>query len=198
MRSCFREPTTALLDAALRLNEAVSAHLSGDKSRAASLFHLADNSEVRAWTESIMGGNSPYVLVAKVQRNSTVKSGGMRMPTAEQKRQLHERDGFNCRYCGLPVVRKEIRNRLHQAYPAAVPWGRANHLCHAALLAMWAQYDHVTPYSQGGDNALANLVVACAPCNFGKWHYSLEQLGIADPRLRPPTKSDWDGLERFK
>jgi hypothetical protein len=61
---------------------------------------------------------------------------------------------------------------------------------------MWAQYDHVVAHARGGDNSIENTIVTCAPCNFAKMNYTLDELGLSDPRTRHPFKSDWDGLER--
>jgi len=55
----------------------------------------------------------------------------------------------------------------------------------------------VLPHSCGGTNELDNLVVSCAACNYGKMSYRLEELGLSDPRDRPPVPSNWDGLERL-
>jgi hypothetical protein len=90
-----------------------------------------------------------------------------------------------------------VRVRLVKTYPNAATWGSTIADQHAALQAMWTQYDHVLPHAKGGDNSLDNLVVTCAPCNYGRWHYTLEEVGLMDPRDRPPTQSLWDGLERF-
>ena len=65
-------------------------------------------------------------------------------------------------------------------------------------LAMWAQYDHILPYARGGTSNLDNIVVACAPCNFGRMNYTLEEVGLTDPRLREPVRSTWGGLENFR
>ena len=62
---------------------------------------------------------------------------------------------------------------------------------------MWAQYDHLLPHSKGGNNDVNNIVVTCAPCNFGRMSYTLEEVGLIDPRTREPIRSAWDGLERF-
>lgn len=97
-----------------------------------------------------------------------------------------------------PVIRAEVRKRIAASYPEEVPWGSTNRTQHAAFQAMWAQYDHVVPHSRGGTNDLDNLVVTCAPCNFGKMSHTLDELGLEDPRDRPPVKSLWDGLERFR
>jgi hypothetical protein len=34
-------------------------------------------------------------------------------------------------------------------------------------------------------------------CNFAREHFTLEQLGLADPRSRPPVLDGWDGLTRL-
>jgi 5-methylcytosine-specific restriction endonuclease McrA len=157
---------------------------------------------IREWTESLWGKNSPYVNRQHVQAAPTplpedrrVKA---RMPTSSEIAQLHARDGFHCRFCGIPVVRAEIRKRISAAYPEALPWGRKNSKQHAAFQAMWVQYDHLKPHAMGGNNDLENVVVTCAPCNFGRMSYSLEEVGLTDPRTRAPVHSAWDGLERFR
>jgi 5-methylcytosine-specific restriction endonuclease McrA len=121
-----------------------------------------------------------------------------RMPTSAEKRELLERDGFHCRFCGIPVIRPEVRRRIRKHYADALPWGRSNASQHAAFQAMWVQYDHVVPHSRGGGSDLDNLVIACAPCNFGRMEYALEEVGLIDPRERAPIRSAWSGLERFR
>jgi 5-methylcytosine-specific restriction endonuclease McrA len=63
---------------------------------------------------------------------------------------------------------------------------------------MWLQYDHLLPHARGGTNDLGNIVITCAPCNFARMNYTLEEIGLLDPRTREPVRSDWDGLERFR
>lgn len=196
-KRCFREPDSQIFDVARYLDAAVSAHIAGHAKIADELFALANCSKARAWLESIWGKGSPYVKIAKLppaQASSRIK---MRMPTVEQKKQLHLRDGFHCRFCGIPVIRPEVRKLAMQLYPNSVSWGSTNVSQHAGFQALWAQYDHVVPHSCGGTNELENLVVTCAGCNFGKMSYRLEELGLLDPRDFPPIRSQWDGLERL-
>ena len=120
------------------------------------------------------------------------------MPTAAQKAVLHQRDGYHCRFCGIPVIRAEVRKRLMAAYPGALPWGPRAVTCHAGLQAMWAQYDHVVPFKRGGSSELDNLVVTCAPCNFGRWACTVDEVGLLDPGVRESVRSSWDGLERVR
>ena len=198
-RHCFREPVSELYDAARYLDAAVSAHLSGQHLLSQELIRLANNPRILAWTDSIWRKNSPYVKVSKsVVSTKSLPKEPERMPTSSQKCELHNRDGYDCRFCNLPIIRPEVRRKISSAYPNALPWGKTNHSQHAAFQAMWAQYDHIVPHSRGGTNNLDNLVVTRAACNFGRMSYTLEEVGLSDPRLRAPAQSLWDGLERFK
>jgi 5-methylcytosine-specific restriction endonuclease McrA len=120
------------------------------------------------------------------------------MPTADQRKKLIERYGYHCAFCGIPLVRKEVRERFRHRYPALPIWGRRNVDQHAAFQALWLQYDHVIPHAVGGTNDLDNLIVTCAGCNYARMDYTLDEMGLEDPRTRPPRASEWDGLERFR
>lgn len=194
----LREPIPEIAQAASILDEAVSHHLAGRADNAQSLIKQANLSIIREWTESLWGTNSPYVKIrpdasiVKLPKEARIK---VRMPNSVEKRNIHARDGYNCRFCGIPVIRAEVRQRIAKIYPI---WGRKNYEQHAAFQAMWAQYDHVLPHSKGGDNDLENVILTCAPCNFARMDYTLEEVGLNDPRAREPVKSSWSGLERFK
>ena len=199
MKPCFREPIAEILDTARYLDAAASAHLSGRREIAAALFQIANCDTSRVWLESIWGAKSPYVQLTPLpdlplEPAHRVQS---RMPNKAQMAQLHARDGYHCRYCGIPVIRPEVRKKVCQLYPEQVTWGSTNASQHAGFQTLWAQYDHVLPHAYGGTNDLDNLVVSCAACNFGKMSYRLEELGLSDPRERPPLQSRWDGLERL-
>ena len=199
MKPCFREPIAEILDTARYLDAATSAHLSGHREIASGLFQIANCDATRAWLESIWGAKSPYVQLTRLsdlplESAHRVQS---RMPNKAQMAQLHARDGYHCRYCGIPVIRPEVRKKVCQLYPEQVTWGSTNASQHAGFQTLWAQYDHVLPHVYGGTNDLDNLVVSCAACNFGKMSYCLEELGLSDPRERQPLQSQWDGLERL-
>lgn len=196
-RRCFREPIPKLMDAARYLDAAVTAHLDGHAALAAELFALANDPEVREWTESLWGKGSPYVRVRRLPPVEPATRVTARMPNRGQVAMIHARDGFHCRFCGVPVIRPEVRKKASALYPDAVGWAGSNLSQHAAFQALWAQYDHVVPHSCGGTNELENLVLTCAPCNFGKMSYRLEELGLLDPRDFAPVPSNWDGLERL-
>ncbi len=195
-KRCFREPIPEIFDAALYLDAAVTAHINDDWKIAEELFQLANDSSVREWLESIWGKSSPYVVVDKKPQLHILRKENQRMPNAAQMKEVRDRDGFHCRFCGIPVIRAEVRKYLHKLYPNAVSWGRANASQHAAFQCMWLQYDHVVPHSAGGTSGIENVVITCAACNYGKWNYTLEELGLVDPRSVEVVQSAWEGLER--
>lgn len=195
-RRCFREPIPEIFDAARYMDAAVSAHLAGHTAVAEELFALANIKEVWDWVESIWGKKSPYVNVTKNPSQHIQPRVKNRMPDSQMKSELRKRDGYHCRFCGIPVIRSEVRNVLRNTYPKAIPWEGTTATQHAGFQCLWLQYDHVVPHSAGGENTLENLVIACAACNFGKMNFTLEELGLSDPRYFPPVQSRWDGLER--
>jgi 5-methylcytosine-specific restriction endonuclease McrA len=198
MRTCLRDPIPEITEAARLLDCAVAAHLRGDRVVADELIRGANMPAIREWVESIWGkktGFLPKRTVRCIEKELRVKE---RMPTPAQKVELLRRDGYHCRFCGIPVIRTEIRKRIHAIYPDALPWGRRNIDQHAAFQAMWVQYDHLVAHASSGTNDLDNIVITCGPCNFGRRHHSLEEVGLIDPRTREPLRSTWDGLERFR
>jgi len=197
MQECFRKPIAEIFDVARFLDAAASAHLNNMPALANELFHAANSPQAREWLESIWGAKSPYVSVNPLPQPDITSRVEARMPTKAQIQELHQRDGFHCRYCGIPVIRPEVRKLASKLFGTSVPWGSTNATQHAGFQTLWAQYDHVLPHSCGGTNDLSNLVVSCAACNYGKMSYRLEELGLSDPRDRPPIISNWDGLERL-
>lgn len=202
MQRCLRDPVPEIEQSARDLDEAVTAHLSGAFARAEELIRLTDRPQIREWGNSLWGPGGPWSkpITATTAPATLTKEQRVpvRMPNAAERRYLLERDGYHCRFCGIPVIRKEVRERIRKRYPQALQWGRTNQIQHAAFQAMWVQYDHVVPHARGGTNNLENIVIACAPCNYGRWNRTLDEVGLLDPRRYPPARSTWDGLERFR
>ena len=200
MRRCLREPIPEIAQAARYLDEAVAAHLLGSTRRADKLIRRADMPIIREWTETLWGPGGPHARPVRIVPRAIApeKVIPIRMPNASEKRLLLQRDGYHCRFCGIPVIRAEVRARIKKSYPEALPWGRTNQSQHAGFQAMWVQYDHVVPHAHGGTNDLHNLVITCAPCNYGRTDRTLEEVDLVDPREHPPVISSWNGLERFR
>ena len=181
-RRCLREPIPEIAEARALLDHAANAHLSGDRIAAHSLIRAADLPAVRAWTESIWGKHNNDILRERLSpthlptecRGSPKASHAYRCSPSKTR----ERDGYHCRFCEIAVIDKSIRTLLSAAYPEALAWGRRNADQHAAFQCMWLQYDHLMPNGRGGDSSLDNVVVTCAPCNFGRMERTLAEAGV--------------------
>ena len=126
----------------------------------------------------------------------TARSNRGRMPGASTLRSVIERDGYRCRYCALPVVPLAVFRWLSRALGADAfrAEGSGNAAKHGAVIAFRANFDHVVPLALGGPNNEQNLVTCCWSCNYGKRAFTLAELGLDDPRDRPPLVDAWDGL----
>lgn len=201
LRSCFCTPIPEVFDVARFLDAAVSAHMQGRRDLAEELFRLANNNAVWEWSDAVWRQGNQYIQYRHIPTSPPIlpkeQRANTRMPTQADKIRVHERDGYHCRFCGMPVIRTEIRQKIVSAYPDVVSWGNSNVTQHAGFLVLWAQYDHILPHSRGGTNDFENIILTCSVCNYGRMGYTLEEVGLIDPRLREPNSSSWDGLERF-
>lgn len=201
-RRYFREPIQEIFDVAGLLDQAVTAHLAGDHRDAARLIVEADMQEVRDWTDSIwskenhnihrrrrVGKARPRVCKCERDLDNT--------PSNKQKQALVDRDGYHCLFCGIPLIRAEIRDAIRKRYPNELKWGRKKLSQHAGFQCLLMQFDHVIPHSRGGPTDLGNLIVTCNACNYGRSDSMLKEVGLLDPRLQPKEKSTWDGYETW-
>jgi len=203
----MRSPIPEIFEAARLLDRAVDAHLACDYGTAATLIGAGNLSPIRAWTESLWGSakNNPdqwsYHRCRKVTNAPPIlpkdRRIPVRMPSPSEQAALIDRYERHCVFCGIPLIRKQIRIRLAVEYPSLPIWGKTNLTQHAALQCMWLQFDHVLPHSRGGDNFLNNMIVTCAGCNYGRMERTLDELGLMDPRVAPIKKTLWNGLEKL-
>jgi 5-methylcytosine-specific restriction endonuclease McrA len=202
MKRSIKEPIPEIFHTWDFLNQAVDAHLAGDGPRAEVLFRMADMRAVWEWVNPAWTRPKLNVVDFTPSDDTQTVPKDLRDPDRNIvlaiKTAVLQRDGYRCRYCGIPVVPAAIRKLAHRLYPDAVPWDRDPAKEHAGFMCLWLQFDHVVPHSHGGRSTVDNVVIACAVCNFGKDEYTLRQLDVADPRLTPPISSAWDGLERFR
>lgn len=118
----------------------------------------------------------------------------VRRPTRYEQK-VFELDSYTCRYCGLRLLSKAVLVAFERAVGSDVfRTTGSNPQQHGVVHAFKIVADHVVPHTRGGRTHPDNLVSACPACNYGKDAYTIEQIGIADPRDRPPTSSGWDGL----
>jgi 5-methylcytosine-specific restriction endonuclease McrA len=206
-RRCLREPIAEIFQAAELLERAVDAHLDGNRQLAAELIAKADQPAIRDWVSPLLGSTTAFPDRSKYVRYRPVPNAPpvlkqsekepVRMPTELQKAELIRQQGRNCAFCGIPLVSVAVRRALVKTYPAVSCWGPTNLDCHAALLCMWLQFDHVLPHSRGGKNDLPNILLTCSGCNYGRMSYTLEEVGLEDPRTKAFSKTGWRGLEQM-
>lgn len=199
MKRCLLKPVPQILAAASLLTEAVAAHRAGDRRAAASLFLASDFHEIGIWYRTIVGPLNPDVhgrppnppLLPLNERKQP------RMPTAATKREIVTRDGLHCRFCESPVIPKDMILAISREYPLEAPWSAVAAEQHRFFQAMTLQYDHVLPHSRGGDSSAENVVITCAACNYGRINWTVDEVGLIDPRNQPIKFRSWDGLRSF-
>jgi 5-methylcytosine-specific restriction endonuclease McrA len=107
--------------------------------------------------------------------------------------QVYARDGFTCRYCRRRTIPTQLLRLISTAFPVEFPF-HPNWAMATTPRAYWdisTSLDHVQAVSTGGDwQALANLVTACARCQYQKSNLPLSALGWT---IRDSDRT-WDGL----
>src|SRR2546425_1413650 len=116
LRLCICNPIPQIFDAARYLDAAVSAHLQGKRALAEELIQLADVPEIYKWLKPIWANSKVHVLSPAANSQPSLSKdlrAKTRMPTGNTwKAHIHQRDGYNCRFCGMPVIRSEVRARI--------------------------------------------------------------------------------------
>ena len=169
----------------------------GRKDEAIRILRTTRNAEMRVWFiehGQMSGGHRSRQLTIK---RSTIPESE-RDPEPEPRRyekQVFQRDSYVCRFCGLRTLSKEVVAAFERAVGSCeFPTTGSNEEQHGIVHGFKVVADHVIPVACGGRTNLENLVTACPSCNYGKYYYTLEQLGLDDPRNRSASSQSWDGL----
>jgi len=168
-----------------KFSAAVTAAAAGKVSESICLLEQVRGSDLRHWYVEHGQLSGMYRTKHFGLPNLTagdVLCDPLRSPDQHAKEVLL-RDGFRCRYCGLGVVPKNVLSAYNAVLGAET--FRAN-------------VDHVIPWNLGGRTNVENLVTACWACNYGKAGYTLEQMGLEDPREFAPEVDGWDGLSSLR
>ena len=142
-------------------------------------------------------GQNTGIYRMKHSDKSTSKqhSGKRLMWPKNRESEVLERDAYRCSYCQIRLMHhKQLEAFAKLVGKDVFPNGRSNTARHGIRLIMRATFDHVVPVSHDSDedkNVLENVVASCWSCNFGKWYFTNEELGLSKPRVPIPG---WDGL----
>lgn len=201
LQPCLLPPPSEVLRAGLFLNMAATLHLAGDIAGAEQAIRNADIQDCAVWADRLWGKGGPWSRPRREDQPPSQPGIGPRHESKQLENAIVDRDGHWCRFCGIGVVRREVRRLLHLTYPDALRWGPANRDKHSGFLALTACFDHLLPYSRGGETSLDNMVLCCWPCNNGRASLTLAEVDLLDPRDRSPQPAlgwdRWDGLSRL-
>ena len=186
------------------LNQAAFAAVKSDVAHAQQLIKQMADAEMRSWFDDL-AQNSGKVRLEILNRTPAKLPGGslIKRPTAKREKMIIRSQGFHCRYCRIRIVHNDQFKKLQRLVGYETLPNRSqekqrmrNTDIHGIWLLTRATVDHVEPMAQGGldVNRDENLVACCWPCNYAKWKYTVEDLEIDNPNVRPPRMTGWVGL----
>ena len=188
---CLVAPTPSLVASAESFRGVVESIRAGDDSLTIRLLSLIDETGFRSyWTDGGMEWERRHRRAHHLPR---AESPAARTIPSATRRLVVLRDGWTCRYCALPLLSTDLVLGLAKRFPSVFPWGSADLSKHASGLVLRYTPDHVVPRACGGNNEPDNLVASCGTCQYMKGDCTIEELGLFDPRDRPPALTDWDG-----
>lgn len=179
--------------------DAVRIAATGDRTKSMLVLSKIHSDGLRDWycEHGQMSGVFRNNALKITTINKNVSLDPVRSPE-KYREQVFQRDDYTCQYCGTKVIPKEVFTAYSKF--AGRDGFRAtgtNSERHGIVLAFRANADHVIPWAHGGRTNLENLVTACWSCNYGKGGYTLEEIGIDDPREKRLTHTNWHGLSEY-
>jgi len=173
------------------------AHL--DPARARAMVQSFDSEPMKRWFIDVALWSGAWRAERVGLHEKRMKSLGIRKIVSQKKLDdLFAGDKWRCRYCGIRVAgnRKHFKKFAQAIDMPELIAGRTDESRHGLYLMLMASYDHVRPVNQDGTNDSSNLVTACWCCQFGKYKFSLDELGLTGPIDLELVKSDsWVGLD---
>ena len=182
---------------------AIEVAVAGDLSKARSFISAIDDEPIVDWFDRIAQnvgkirvqylGNDPK----RPERRFTVK----RKMSVARVHSIAERGGWRCGYCGIRVIEPRVLRKAQTLLGKSVlpsrTTGGSNLDYHGVWLLTALTLDHIKPLCLSGDDSDDNLVAACWGCNFGKYHFTLEQLALVPPRKKNAIENEWQGLTQW-
>ena len=207
-RNSLIRPPDKVLEIVELFSQAANALLANDDDLANELIAGTDEPWVRNYVEKAMGSYDPEIHtyywnpVYKARKGSPLlpkeQRDAKKNPGVALQRDILARGYWHCRYCGVPVIDKEVFDKPQRWNFEAPRTSGTNETRHPAARLIRGVTDHVVPWAAGGPTDRENLLAACWPCNFAKGDALLEEAGLNDPTKRAPVRRGrWDGLRRL-
>jgi len=174
-----------------------------NRAGARKLVRSIDDDPIKRWfiDVALQSGYWRAEHASKANKPDTTTKRARKFIGQKRLEGLFNRDHWRCRYCGIRIAgnRKQFKRFAEQLDLPELIRGRTDETRHGLYVLMMASYDHLVPHNQGGSDADDNLVTACWSCQFGKFRFSLEELGMTKPPRKPrPTYKGWQGLRTQK
>lgn len=175
----------------------------GDVREARHRMNSIDHVSMVKWFDEIAqhAGDVRYELISNARRyRKRAQSDKKRDMGDARMRRLAERDGYRCGYCGIRVVEPAVLKKVQSVlgrdfFPSKTgEEGSSNLDYHGIWLTIALTLDHIKPFAIDADDSDANLVACCWGCNFGKYDYTLDELGLVRPAQGEGVLDDWRGL----
>jgi hypothetical protein len=171
-----------------------------DRAGARKLVRSIDAELMKRWfiDVALQSGFWRAEHVGKANRRNTNTKRARKSIGQKRLEGLFDRDHWRCRYCGIRIAgnRKHFKRFAEQLDLPELVRGRTDETRHGLYVLMMASYDHLVPHNQGGTDDDNNLVTVCWSCQFGRFRFSLEQLGLRPPGEVPrPEVNSWRGLK---
>jgi hypothetical protein len=171
---------------------------SKDPGAARELIRQVDSESMKRWYVDV-------ALQSGVWRSlhlgvSTSEKPGLRKRKPIKQSRLvamFQRDNWRCQYCGIRIGgnRKHFVEFAMDIDMPELIQGRTDETRHGLYSLLMASYDHITPHSRGGSDDDSTLVTACWCCQFGKYKFSLDEVGLQAPSPAGIERiGDWQGL----
>ncbi len=189
-------PDQSLIDGFAPFEMAVRAAAKGHPEAATSELANVDGDAVRTWfiEHAQVAGNRRYKTFGKPPIGTwRGEVDPIAYPRAAVVMEVFAADAYRCRYCQRQVVHVDLLKHLRTILGREVfSLGPTNLEMHGSAVAHRGVVDHLLPRKRGGRTEPGNLVTSCYPCNYGKAHYTLDDIALAVPR--PVKNNGWDGL----
>lgn len=127
--------------------------------------------------------------------------GGKRDMRITRVRKIAQRDGYRCGYCDVRLIEPEVLRKIDVLLGGGVLHKRStprnNRSYHGIWILTAVTLDHIEPLAIRHDDSDENLVACCWACNFGKYHFTLDELSLEPPKTGRGTSTMWSGLREL-